>query len=76
MGQCFFDYQEEGNQCLNPSVAPVMRKADCCCTVGKAWGDPCEECPVAESDEMVELCKDVDGTRQPHGETSKLNIIF
>ena len=29
--------------CLNP--LPSAYRAACCCTTGKAWGDPCEQCP-------------------------------
>lgn len=71
MGQCFYEYMEEGNQCLQPSTAPVMRKVDCCCTVGQGWGEPCEVCPVKDSEEFEELCKDVDDIVGPHTQTSE-----
>lgn len=29
--------------CMNP-LSPAHR-AVCCCTSGKAWGEPCEPCP-------------------------------
>ena len=30
--------------CLNP--LPSAYRAACCCTSGKAWGEPCEQCPL------------------------------
>ena len=27
------------------NVKRSMLKSECCSTVGKAWGSPCEECP-------------------------------
>ena len=29
--------------CLNP--LSLVYRASCCCTTGKAWGEPCEQCP-------------------------------
>ena len=28
------------------NVRQLMLKSECCSTVGKAWGSPCEECPA------------------------------
>lgn len=36
----------------------AVTKADCCCTMGKAWGPHCEICPNPTSDEYKELCLD------------------
>ena len=33
-----------------------MRKANCCCTIGKAWGDDCEICPEEESESFIKMC--------------------
>ena len=39
------------------SGAHEMKKASCCCTIGKAWGDDCELCPDRESQEHKKLCE-------------------
>ena len=34
-----------GDQCED-EVRSDVTKADCCASIGKAWGSPCELCPV------------------------------
>ena len=43
-GPCFT--QMEDNHCFNQLEELYCTKALCCNTVGRAWGSPCEECPV------------------------------
>ena len=31
-------------------------KATCCCTVGRAWGETCEDCPRPGSEAYEDLC--------------------
>lgn len=45
----------------------AVTKADCCCTMGKAWGPHCEICPNLESDEYKELCLDPGYSIDGHG---------
>lgn len=33
-------------------------KADCCCSMGQAWGPRCELCPFKHSPQYQELCLD------------------
>jgi TB domain. len=33
-----------------------VTKADCCCTMGAAWGPHCEVCPSPSSDDYQDLC--------------------
>jgi hypothetical protein len=34
-----------GGRCENDVKTPVT-KAECCGSIGKAWGSPCEKCPA------------------------------
>ena len=44
-----------------------VTKADCCCTMGAAWGPLCEHCPRKGSDEYEELCLEVGYSVDGHG---------
>lgn len=44
-----------------------VTKADCCCTMGAAWGPMCEHCPRKGSEEYEELCLEVGYSVDGHG---------
>nr|XP_039274602.1 fibrillin-2-like isoform X1 [Styela clava] len=59
VGTCFWDFEESTNECSNPTFGAVMRKSDCCCTVGQGWrhdSNACEGCPVEGTAEFDKLC--------------------
>ena len=39
------------DQCTKP-VSGLYKKDICCCSVGAAWGRPCEECPLKDTSKM------------------------
>ncbi|XP_060068909.1 fibrillin-2-like [Ylistrum balloti] len=43
-GPCFTQISD--NMCRGQLTGVVCTKALCCATIGKAWGKPCEQCPV------------------------------
>jgi len=47
-----------GGQCVTRESTSLSAttKADCCCTMGAAWGTRCERCPRIGSSEYKELC--------------------
>lgn len=45
-GQCFLEYSDGG--CTNPMMHEQTRMV-CCCSMGHAWGTPCQECPHPDS---------------------------
>lgn len=45
-GQCFLEYSDGG--CTNPMMNEQTRMV-CCCSMGHAWGNPCQECPRPDS---------------------------
>ena len=49
-----------------------VTKADCCCTMGAAWGPRCEHCPRKGTDEYEELCLEVGYSVDGHG---KFNFL-
>lgn len=51
-GQCHLDIVND--TCVNP--LPSAFRAVCCCTTGKAWGEPCEQCPPRGTEEFLRLC--------------------
>ncbi|XP_078313226.1 fibrillin-1-like [Crassostrea virginica] len=44
VGPCFTQLSD--NMCRGQLTGLVCTKNLCCATVGKAWGNPCEQCPV------------------------------
>ncbi|XP_029674893.1 fibrillin-2-like isoform X2 [Formica exsecta] len=57
VGYCFL--QTIGGRCTaRTSELRTVTKADCCCTMGAAWGPHCEICPSRDSDNYNELCLD------------------
>ncbi|XP_052748021.1 fibrillin-3-like [Galleria mellonella] len=46
------------NVASTPALPTHVTKAQCCCTVGVAWGPECELCPSPGSSERMELCTD------------------
>nr|XP_039266247.1 fibrillin-1-like [Styela clava] len=59
VGTCFHNFEESTNECSNPTFGAVMRKSDCCCTVGQGWRpdfNPCEGCPLVGTAEFDKLC--------------------
>lgn len=64
-GYCF--RQLIGGMCSSKTDdLMLVTKADCCCTMGTAWGPQCEYCPRRGSAEYDELCLEagysIDGT--------------
>ncbi|XP_046415905.1 fibrillin-2-like isoform X1 [Neodiprion fabricii] len=54
-GYCF--QQTIGGRCVTRTFdQPKVTKADCCCTMGAAWGSHCEMCPSRDLDDYNELC--------------------
>lgn len=43
-GPCFTELSD--NMCRGQLTGVVCTKQLCCATVGKAWGNPCEQCPT------------------------------
>ncbi|XP_065222296.1 fibrillin-2-like [Planococcus citri] len=40
----------------NESGLKPVSKADCCCTMGAAWGPQCQTCPTPQTQEYFQLC--------------------
>jgi hypothetical protein len=43
-GPCFTRMESE--KCFDQLTGQYSSKELCCATVGRAWGEPCEECPA------------------------------
>ena len=39
------------DECTKP-VRGLYKKDICCCSIGAAWGRPCEECPLKDSSKL------------------------
>lgn len=51
-------------------------KAECCCSMGQAWGPRCERCPYKYSPEYQELCLDSGFTSDGQGNRSMyINVV-
>lgn len=56
-GNCYLDVQSRGDaseslHCSN-EIGQGVSRASCCCSQGRAWGMPCEECPSVNSCESL-----------------------
>lgn len=51
-GNCYLDIKTRGDNggtfCSN-EIGVGVSKASCCCSLGKAWGVPCEHCPLVNT---------------------------
>ncbi|XP_073977329.1 fibrillin-2-like isoform X3 [Rhodnius prolixus] len=51
--QCYMEYVD--GTCAHP-MSNHQTKMVCCCSMGEAWGNPCEPCPRPRSKEYLDLC--------------------
>ncbi|XP_073160007.1 fibrillin-1 isoform X6 [Lepidochelys kempii] len=65
-GNCYLDIRPRGDNgdivCSN-EIGVGVSKASCCCSLGRAWGIPCEHCPPVNSTEYKVLCPGGEGFR-------------
>lgn len=57
MGHCYLQVTNGRCTAQIPGQRTVT-KADCCCTVGTAWGKSCEICPAIDTESYKRLCLD------------------
>ncbi|XP_053097505.1 fibrillin-2 isoform X2 [Pangasianodon hypophthalmus] len=69
VGTCFLEVVKRGRAGLACSVevGVGVSRSSCCCSLGRAWGNPCEFCPPVNSSEYNTLC--------PGGEGFRPNLI-
>ncbi|CAM9994712.1 unnamed protein product [Lampetra fluviatilis] len=65
VGSCFFEPEPRGDGGFSCSaeIGVGVTRASCCCSLGRAWGNPCEICPVSSTDEYKTLCPGGEGFR-------------
>uniref|UniRef100_A0A8C3GPN9 Fibrillin 3 n=1 Tax=Cairina moschata TaxID=8855 RepID=A0A8C3GPN9_CAIMO len=65
VGNCFLDTQDRGDGGISCSaeIGVGVTRASCCCSLGRAWGNPCELCPPANTTEYKTLCPGGEGFR-------------
>uniref|UniRef100_A0A8C5I4Y5 Fibrillin-2-like n=1 Tax=Gouania willdenowi TaxID=441366 RepID=A0A8C5I4Y5_GOUWI len=65
VGNCFLDILARGDGGISCSaeIGVGVTRASCCCSLGGAWGNPCELCPAANSTEYKTLCPGGEGFR-------------
>uniref|UniRef100_A0A8C6Q8Y9 Fibrillin 2b n=3 Tax=Nothobranchius TaxID=28779 RepID=A0A8C6Q8Y9_NOTFU len=65
VGNCFLDIlpRGDGGISCNAEIGVGVTRASCCCSDGKAWGNPCELCPTSNSSEYKTLCPGGEGFR-------------
>ncbi|XP_006831741.1 PREDICTED: fibrillin-1 [Chrysochloris asiatica] len=65
-GNCYLDIRPRGDNgdtsCSN-EIGVGVSKASCCCSLGRAWGTPCELCPPVNTSEYKILCPGGEGFR-------------
>uniref|UniRef100_A0A2K6DVG1 Fibrillin 3 n=1 Tax=Macaca nemestrina TaxID=9545 RepID=A0A2K6DVG1_MACNE len=64
-GNCFLETHDRGDGGISCSaeIGVGVTRASCCCSLGRAWGNPCELCPVANTTEYRTLCPGGEGFR-------------
>ncbi|XP_033936716.1 fibrillin-2b [Pseudochaenichthys georgianus] len=65
VGNCFLDILARGDGGISCSaeIGVGVTRASCCCSLGGAWGNPCELCPAPNSTEYKTLCPGGEGFR-------------
>ncbi|TMS20029.1 Fibrillin-2, partial [Larimichthys crocea] len=65
IGNCFLDSLQRGDGGISCSaeIGVGVTRASCCCSLGGAWGNPCELCPAPNSTEYKTLCPGGEGFR-------------
>ncbi|XP_067329714.1 fibrillin-2 isoform X2 [Anolis sagrei] len=65
VGNCFLETQDRGDGGISCSaeIGVGVTRASCCCSLGRAWGNPCELCPSANTTEYKTLCPGGEGFR-------------
>ncbi|XP_059690283.1 fibrillin-2 isoform X2 [Gavia stellata] len=65
VGNCYLKYGPRGDGSLscNTEIGVGVSRSSCCCSLGKAWGNPCEMCPPVNSTEYNTLCPGGEGFR-------------
>ncbi|XP_055969214.1 fibrillin-3 [Sorex fumeus] len=76
LGTCFLDLQPrgDGDWSCGAELGAAVPRGTCCCSLGGAWGSPCEPCPMANTTEHRTLCPGGMGFR-PHPVTFILEDI-
>uniref|UniRef100_A0A803XPW0 Fibrillin-2 n=1 Tax=Meleagris gallopavo TaxID=9103 RepID=A0A803XPW0_MELGA len=64
VGNCYLKYGPRGDGSLscNTEIGVGVSRSSCCCSLGKAWGNPCETCPPINT-EYNTLCPGGEGFR-------------
>ncbi|XP_069857979.1 LOW QUALITY PROTEIN: fibrillin-3 [Dipodomys merriami] len=64
-GNCFLEMHSRGDGGVSCSaeVGVGVTRASCCCSLGRAWGNPCELCPMGNTSEYRTLCPGGEGFR-------------
>uniref|UniRef100_A0A8C3CXB7 Fibrillin-1 n=1 Tax=Cairina moschata TaxID=8855 RepID=A0A8C3CXB7_CAIMO len=64
VGNCYLKYGPRGDGSLscNTEIGVGVSRSSCCCSLGKAWGNPCETCPPVNT-EYNTLCPGGEGFR-------------
>ncbi|XP_054664926.1 fibrillin-2 isoform X2 [Grus americana] len=64
VGNCYLKYGPRGDGSLscNTEIGVGVSRSSCCCSLGKAWGNPCETCPPVNS-KYNTLCPGGEGFR-------------
>ncbi|PIO37544.1 hypothetical protein AB205_0029490 [Aquarana catesbeiana] len=65
VGNCYLETLTRGDASLacSAEIGVGVTRASCCCSLGRAWGNPCESCPLANSTEYKTLCPGGEGFR-------------
>ncbi|NXQ28620.1 FBN2 protein, partial [Alaudala cheleensis] len=65
VGSCYLKFGPRGDGGLscNTEIGVGVTRSSCCCSLGKAWGNPCETCPPVNSTEYNTLCPGGEGFR-------------
>ncbi|XP_045405469.1 fibrillin-3 [Lemur catta] len=65
VGNCFLDMHNRGDGGIfcSAEIGVGVTRASCCCSLGRAWGNPCELCPMGNTTEYRTLCPGGEGFR-------------
>ncbi|XP_069816785.1 fibrillin-2-like [Dendropsophus ebraccatus] len=65
VGNCYLNHGPRGDGSISctTEIGVGVSRSSCCCSLGRAWGNPCEICPPVNSSEYNTLCPGGEGFR-------------
>lgn len=76
-GYCYRSHNIIKGRCAHFNISSKqISRAECCCTMGAAWGSKCEFCPLESTQEYLQLCPSTGISFDGHGNIASSLYYF